>query len=44
MASERARFADTHARLGMMPGAGTTVLLSQSIGPRRAVEMKLLQH
>jgi enoyl-CoA hydratase len=41
VASERARFADTHARLGIMPGGGATVLLAQSIGLRRAVEMSL---
>jgi enoyl-CoA hydratase len=41
VASERARFADTHARLGIMPGGGITVLLAQSIGLRRAVEMSL---
>src|SRR5262249_41522566 len=34
VASERARFADTHARVGIMPGGGVTVLLSQSIGLR----------
>ncbi|MEX5631771.1 enoyl-CoA hydratase [Parafrankia sp. FMc2] len=41
VASERARFADTHARLGVMPGGGVTVLLAQSIGWRAAVEMSL---
>jgi enoyl-CoA hydratase len=41
VASERARFADTHARLGIMPGGGMTVLLAQSVGHRRAVEMSL---
>jgi enoyl-CoA hydratase len=41
VASERARFADTHARVGIMPGGGMTVLLAQSIGLRRAVEMSL---
>lgn len=41
VASERARFADTHARLGVMPGAGATVLLAQAIGLRRAIEMSL---
>jgi enoyl-CoA hydratase len=41
IASERARFADTHARVGIMPGAGLTVLLAQSIGLRRAIEMSL---
>ena len=41
VASSRARFADTHARLGIMPGGGATVLLARSVGPRRAVEMSL---
>ena len=41
VASERARFADTHARVGIMPGGGITVLLAQVIGVPRAVEMSL---
>jgi enoyl-CoA hydratase len=41
VASERARFADTHGRLSIMPGGGITVLLAQSIGLRRAIEMSL---
>jgi len=41
VASERARFADTHARVGIMPGGGITVLMAQSIGIRRAIEMSL---
>lgn len=41
VASERARFADTHARVGVLPGGGLTVLLSQSIGLRRAIELSL---
>jgi enoyl-CoA hydratase len=41
VASERARFADTHARVGVMPGWGLTVLLPQAIGLRRAREMSL---
>ena len=39
VASERARFADTHARVGIQPGWGLTVLLPQAIGLRRAREM-----
>lgn len=39
VASERARFADTHARVGVQPGWGLTVLLPQAIGIRRAKEM-----
>jgi enoyl-CoA hydratase len=41
VASERARFADTHARVGVMPGWGLTVLLAQRIGVARAKEMSL---
>ena len=41
VASERARFADTHARIGVMPGWGLTVLLPQAVGLRRAREMSL---
>lgn len=41
VASERAAFADTHARVGVMPGWGLTVLLPQAIGIRRAREMSL---
>ena len=37
--STNARFADTHARVGVMPGWGLTVLLPQAIGVRRAREM-----
>ena len=39
VASERAKFGDTHARVGIMPGWGLTVLLPQAIGVRRAREM-----
>ena len=39
VASERAKFGDTHARVGVMPGWGMTVLLPQAIGVRRAREM-----
>ncbi len=39
VASDRARFADTHARVGVMPGWGLTVLLPQAVGVRRAREM-----
>ncbi len=41
IASERARFADTHARVGVMPGWGLTVLLAQRIGVARAREMSV---
>jgi enoyl-CoA hydratase len=39
VASEHARFADTHARVGIMPGWGLTVLLVETIGLRRAREL-----
>jgi enoyl-CoA hydratase len=39
VASERARFADTHARVGVMPGWGLTVLLPEAVGLRRAREL-----
>ena len=41
IASDRASFADTHARVGVMPGWGLSVLLPQAIGVRRAREMSL---
>lgn len=41
IASEDAYFADTHARVGVMPGWGLTVLLPQAVGVRRAREMSL---
>lgn len=39
IASENAKFGDTHTRVGVMPGWGLTVLLPQAIGLRRAREM-----
>ncbi|MFM7744733.1 MAG: enoyl-CoA hydratase [Actinomycetota bacterium] len=39
IASENAKFGDTHARVGVMPGWGLSVLLPQAIGIRRAREM-----
>ncbi len=41
VASERATFADTHARVGAMPGGGMTPLLPQAVGLRKALEMSL---
>ncbi len=41
VASEQARFADTHARVGIMPGWGLTVLLAEAVGHRRAREMSV---
>lgn len=41
IASDRARFADTHARVGVMPGGGLTVRLPALIGPARALQMSM---
>lgn len=39
IASDRARFADTHARVGVMPGWGLTIELPRAVGVRRARQM-----
>ena len=39
VASERASFADTHTRVGLLPGGGMSVRLPQAVGLRRAREM-----
>jgi enoyl-CoA hydratase/carnithine racemase len=39
IASERASFADTHARVGILPGWGLSVELPRAIGVRRARQM-----
>jgi enoyl-CoA hydratase/carnithine racemase len=41
VASERATFGDTHARVGVTPGGGMSVFLPQTVGLRRAKEMSL---
>ena len=41
IASEKARFADTHARVGVVPGWGLTVMLPEAIGIRRAKQLSL---
>jgi len=41
IASERAYFGDTHARVGVLPGGGLTVRLPQAVGLRRALQMSL---
>jgi enoyl-CoA hydratase len=41
IASTRARFADTHARLGVMATWGLTALLPRAVGIRRATEMSI---
>jgi enoyl-CoA hydratase/carnithine racemase len=39
IASERALFADTHVRVGVLPGGGLSVRLPQAVGLRTALEM-----
>jgi enoyl-CoA hydratase/carnithine racemase len=41
IASERAFFGDTHARVGVLPGGGMTVRLPQAVGLRQALQMSL---
>ncbi len=41
LASTQARFADTHARVGVMPGWGLSQRLSRAIGIHRAKELSL---
>lgn len=41
IASDRARFADTHVAVGVMPGGGLSVLLPRRIGMARAMEISL---
>jgi enoyl-CoA hydratase len=41
IASERATFADTHARVGVLPAGGMTIRLPQLIGIDRARQMSL---
>jgi len=41
IASQNARFADTHARVGVMPGWGLSQKLSRAIGISRAKELSL---
>lgn len=41
LASDNARFADTHARIGVAPGWGLSQKLSRAIGPYRAREISL---
>lgn len=41
LASSAARFADTHARVGVMPGWGLSQRLSRLVGPNRAKELSL---
>jgi enoyl-CoA hydratase/carnithine racemase len=39
VASERAYFADTHAKVGLLPGGGMTARLPRAVGLHRAMEM-----
>ena len=41
LASEAARFGDTHVRLGLLPGWGLSQRLARTIGPQRAKEVSL---
>ena len=41
IASTAARFADTHARVGVYPGGGASQILSRTIGLSRALELSL---
>lgn len=41
VASERATFGDTHARVGVLPGGGLTVRLPEAVGYRAALAMSL---
>lgn len=41
IASDRARFADTHVALGVLPAWGGTALLPATVGRRRATELAL---
>ena len=41
IASDRATFADTHARVGVMPAGGMTIRLPQLVGINRARQMSL---
>ena len=41
VAAEGARFADTHARVGVMPGGGMSVRLPRAVGIRKAKELSL---
>jgi enoyl-CoA hydratase len=41
VASDQARFADTHAKAGLMPGWGMSAALPAAVGRRNAVELAL---
>ncbi|MFI7670744.1 enoyl-CoA hydratase [Nocardia sp. NPDC049526] len=41
IASDRARFADTHAKVGILPGGGMSARLPRAVGRRLALDMSL---
>ena len=41
LASERARFADTHVKLGLVPAWGMSAFLANAVGTRKAIELSL---
>ncbi len=41
VAAENAQFADTHARVGVMPGGGMSARLPRAVGVRKAKELSL---
>ena len=41
IAAEEAQFADTHARVGVMPGGGMSARLPRAVGVRKAKELSL---
>ena len=41
VASERATFADTHAKVGLVPAWGMSVLLPEAVGRRKALELSI---
>ncbi len=41
VASERARFADTHGKVGFRPAWGMSVFLPRAVGTRKAIEMAI---
>lgn len=41
IASERASFGDTHAKVGVVPGWGLTIRLPEAVGRARALQMSL---
>ena len=41
LASERATFADTHAKVGLVPAWGMSALLPEAVGRRKALELSI---